>query len=241
MLIAAFSDVHGNLPALEAILEDIERQDPDLVICGGDLVGYGAFPNQTVDLIAGRFIPTVMGNYDDAVGNGRTSCGCGHPDDRSRAVGEASLAWTKDCLTGFNRDFLRELPKELRFGRAGKSLVLVHGSPARLNEYVIEDVPEPYAVKLLQLASSDILAFGHTHLAYHRRVQGAHLVNLGSVGWPKDGDSRTGYALIELAEDIRVEFRRVAYDVEKAARGIIEVGLPAELADLIKNGRPWAD
>ncbi len=240
MLIAAFSDVHANLPALEAVLEDIGRHDVDLTICGGDLVGYGAFPNEVVDLIALRFIPTVMGNFDDGAASGRPSCGCDYPDDRSLEIGEAALAWTTDRLTGVNRSFLRDLPKELRFGRAGKSLVLVHGSPARLNEYVTQDVSEQRAGELLNLACSDVLALGHTHLPYHRRIQGAHLVNLGSAGWPKDGDSRAAYALVELGEEVRVEFRRVDYDLEKSARAIIEAGLPPELAEMIKYARSWA-
>lgn len=241
MLIAAFSDVHANLPALEAVLEDISRHDPDLVICGGDLVGYGAFPNEVTDLIARRYIPTVMGNYDDGVANRRVVCGCEYPNDQARVIGEASLEWSGNCLTEVNRGFLRELPKELRFGRDGKSLVLVHGSPARLNEYVTEDISEQRLGELFRLASCDVLVLGHTHRPFYRPAPEAHLVNLGSLGWPKDGDPRAVYALIELGAQPKVEFRRVAYDVDRAAKAIIEAGLPKELAELIKKGKAWAN
>ena len=109
MQIAVFSDVHGNLPALEAVLADIARQAPDAVYCLGDLVGYAPFPNEVIERVRAEQIPTIMGNYDDGVGYDRDECGCAYREERERQLGDQSLAWTKAHVTADNKAFLRSL------------------------------------------------------------------------------------------------------------------------------------
>ena len=139
MRIAAFSDIHGNLHALQAVLADIDQQNVDRLFCLGDLVGYGAYPNEVIELIRARDIPTIMGNYDDGVGFDRDECGCAYTDPEMRRLGDLSLAWTKEHVTPENKAFLRSLLPNIRLNVDGKRLQLVHGSPRRINEYLYED------------------------------------------------------------------------------------------------------
>lgn len=111
--VAVFADVHGNLPALEAVLKDIRLRRPDYIMCAGDLVGYGPFPGQVVDLIAGQNLLTVQGNYDDAVANFRLVCGCDYKSDRAREVGEHSIFFAKENTSDDQKAYLASLPRQL--------------------------------------------------------------------------------------------------------------------------------
>lgn len=111
--VAAFADVHGNLPALEAVLKDIRLKCPDYILCAGDLVGYGPFPGQVVDLIAGQDMLTVQGNYDDAVANFRLVCGCDYKNERAREVGEHSILFAKENTSDNQKAYLASLPRQL--------------------------------------------------------------------------------------------------------------------------------
>ena len=137
--IAIFSDLHGNSAATEAVLGPIETERPDAVYCLGDLVGYGACPNETIGLIRERDIPTIMGNYDDGVGFDRNDCGCWYKDKDEEARGQQSLRWTRSVTTDENKAYLRTLPPEIRFEAGGSRFRLVHGSPRRMNEYLFAD------------------------------------------------------------------------------------------------------
>src|SRR4029079_8764590 len=133
MSIAIISDIHGNLPALEAVLKDIARRRPTAVYCLGDLVGYGAFPNEVVSRIRAENIPTIMGNYDDGVGYDRDDCGCAYRDPDEKARGQESLMWTRTQTTTDNKTFLRSLNPDIRLTEGDKRILLVHGSPRRMN------------------------------------------------------------------------------------------------------------
>lgn len=141
MRLAIFSDVHGNAPALEAVLADISGQSCDALYCLGDLVGYGPFPNEVTERIRREHIPTVMGNYDDGVGFDRDDCGYAYRDPDEKARGDQSLAWTRGQVTAEHKAFLRNLHHEIRFETEGRRVLLVHGSPRRINEYLFEDRP----------------------------------------------------------------------------------------------------
>jgi putative phosphoesterase len=236
MKYAIFSDVHGNLPALEAVLSDIEGQGVDKILHCGDLVGYGPFPNEVANLIKSRGIAGVMGNYDDGVGFERDDCGCAYRDEEQRLLGQRSIDWTKAHVTRENKEFLRTLPRELRFSQGAFEILLTHGSPRRINEYLYEDRPLKTFNRLLQAGGCNLLVCGHTHLPYHKVVDDKHVVNVGSLGKPKDSDPRAAYALLTLVEGLGVEFRRVAYDVERMAGAIEASELPHEYARMIRRG-----
>ena len=238
MQIAVLSDVHGNVHALEAVLADIDAKGVDRVYCLGDLVGYGAFPNEVIALVRERGIPTVMGNYDEGVGFDKDECGCAYTDPEMRRLGDLSLMWSRERVTPENKAFLRGLHPQIRFEMAGKRFLLVHGSPRKINEYLYENRPDSSFERLALASEADVLVYGHTHLPYTKTIGGVLFVNDGSTGKPKDGDVRACYAVLDVGADgAEVSFRRVAYDVVAAALAVREGGLPAHFADLLETAR----
>ncbi|KUO77399.1 MAG: serine/threonine protein phosphatase [Desulfosporosinus sp. BRH_c37] len=237
MKVAIISDIHANVIALKAVLKDIEEQQVDSIYCVGDLVGYAPFPNEVIDLIKEKNIPTVMGNYDDGIAYQRFICGCDYKDAEAEALGYQSIAWTKRHTSEESKEFLRNLPKEIQVNIAGKRLLLVHGSPNRLNEYVTEEISEDYASELITLAGTDILICGHTHLPFTMVLKDKLLINVGSVGKPKHGDPHALYALISVERDVKVDFRKVPYDYEAMAMAIEASELPNEFAQIIRTGK----
>jgi putative phosphoesterase len=239
MRIGIISDIHGNLPALEVVLRDIKARRLDAVYCLGDLVGYAPFPNEVIERIRAEGVPTIVGNYDDGVGFDRDECGCAYRDPIERQLGDQSFAWTKAYVTAENKAFLRTLVKEIRFEGDGKRLLLVHGSPRKINEYLFEDRPVSSFQRLAASSDADIIVFGHTHRPYTKLVDGVLFVNAGSVGKPKDGDWRACYALIEPTAVQPVTFVRLEYDVSTVAAAIRASELPDHFAlDIERGGAP---
>ncbi|HEX2358874.1 MAG TPA: metallophosphoesterase family protein [Solirubrobacterales bacterium] len=230
--VAVITDIHANLPALEAALDHIDALGIDRLYCGGDLVGYAPWPNEVCRLIDERGIPTIYGNYDYAIARDDEDCGCAYRDPVDRALGERSIAWSLEHTDQHSKDFMRELPFDLRFQLAGKRVRLVHGSPRKVNEYLFEDKPAKTFERIAAGADCDVLVFGHTHKPWIQTHGGVLFVNCGSVGKPKDGDSRGGFAILEPgteAVDARIE--RFEYDAEYAATQVAESGLPGEYGD----------
>jgi predicted phosphodiesterase len=256
--LAVSSDVHANLPALEAVLADLDarlgRGEVDAVYCLGDLVGYAPWPNEVVGAIRRRGIPTIAGNYDEGVGLGSDDCGCAYRTDDERARGAESIAFTNAAVTEATRAYLGGLPRHLRLtfqaprrpGAGRLDVLMVHGSPRRTNEYLFEDRPDASFLRLMAEADADVLLFGHTHRPFHRLIPDPearhgrrHAVNTGSVGKPKDGDPRAGYVLLHVEpegeEPVRVEHVRVPYDVERAARAVEASPLPDAFAAMLRE------
>lgn len=237
--IAIFGDLHANSQATEAVLADIEAANLDRVYCLGDLVGYGANPSETIDLVRNRDIPTIMGNYDDGVGFDRDDCGCAYKDDGERERGQRSLIWTRAEVDAERKRWLQSLLPEIRLTEHGQRIRLVHGSPRRVNEYLFEDRDRRSLERIADAADCDVLIFGHTHIPWDRVINGVRFINAGSVGKPKDGDPRAAWLLLELAGDGTVDatLRRVDYDAAAAASAIREAdGLPDHFADDIETG-----
>ncbi|HSJ64658.1 MAG TPA: metallophosphoesterase family protein [Gemmatimonadaceae bacterium] len=246
MRYALISDIHANLPALDAVLDDIAaRGDIDAVHHLGDLVGYAPWPNEVVHRIAERRIAGVSGNYDSTVAHGYKHCGCRSENPRQEELAHESFEWTRRAVTDVSKRLLAALPFRLDLKPAGghstgPTVTLVHATPVNNLVYVTEDRSEAFLARLAQqagLTAGDVLCFGHTHKPWHRVVDGMHFINTGSVGRPKDGDWRAGYVILDAGVGaIRVEFARVEYDVEAAARGIAEAGLPVDFADYLRSG-----
>ena len=237
--IAILSDIHGNSAATKAVLADIDGIAPDVIYCLGDLVGYGACPNKSIDLIRDRAIPTIVGNYDDGVGFDRDDCGCAYKDDGERERGQQSLMWTRSVVTDDRKAWLRSLSPEIRLDVNGVRLRLVHGSPRRINEYLFEDRDPASLARIARGADCDVLLFGHTHVPWSRRIEGVLMVNTGSVGKPKDGDPRAGWVVLTIDGDraVDVAVRRVAYDIPAMASAIrAATGLPDQYAADIETG-----
>jgi putative phosphoesterase len=237
--IAVFGDLHGNSAATAATLAAIDRAAPDAVYCLGDLVGYGACPNETIDLVRERGIPTVMGNYDDGVGFDRDDCGCAYKDAAERERGQRSLFWTRSATTADRKAYLRSLLPEIRFEAGGLRLRLVHGSPRRMNEYLFADRDPRSLERIAAGADCDVLVFGHTHLPWTREIGGVRFVNAGSAGKPKDGDPRAAWVLLTVApgRPVQVETPRESYSVAPMAAAIRAAdGLPDHFARDIETG-----
>jgi putative phosphoesterase len=229
---AVITDIHANLPALEAALYRIEKLGIEHVYCGGDLVGYGPHPNDACRLIETRSIPTIYGNYDYAIGRDLEDCGCAYRDQRDRELGEQSIAWTLANTDERSKAFMSGLPFDLRFELAGKRVRLVHGSPRKVNEYLFEDKPARTFERIAAGADCDVLVFGHTHQPWIHEYGGVLFVNCGSVGKPKDTDSRGSFAVLEgLAGEVSSRIERVAYAVDSVAREVAEAGLPTEYGE----------
>ena len=257
MKIALFSDIHANLPALESCLKSIDEQKPDAVYCLGDLVGYNIWPNEVINEVRRRGIPTIAGNYDQGIGLMSDDCGCAYKTDIEKEMGKISISYTNSIVNAEERQYLRTLSAHIRvefqLNQDKLNLLLVHGSPRRINEYLFEDRDEKSLYRIMQQADADILCFGHTHKPYHRTLNSMeenqnhfrHAINIGSVGKPKDGNPKGCYVLltiqsfsnIQTAESIEVEFIRFDYDVEKAARAVEDSPLPNEYADMLRKGK----
>jgi predicted phosphodiesterase len=245
MRLALISDIHANLPALEAVLSDIGRQRVDATYHLGDLVGYAPWPNEVIALLDEKRITGVAGNYDSTVATDYAHCGCKYEDPQQEALSHVSYDWTRRHVTVETKRRLGELPFRLdvrvRGGHAsGSTVALVHGTPTLNTVYWTEDRSDDFCLKMAGIAglrAGDLLAFGHTHKPWHREVGGIHFINTGSVGRPKDGDWRAGYVVVDMhAGDPRVDFVRVEYDVDRAARAIRESELPDAFAEYLLNG-----
>ena len=246
MKYALISDVHANLPALEAVLEHVSRQrDVIATYHLGDLVGYAPWPNETVALLRGFKVPGVAGNYDSTVGTDYKHCGCRYEDPRQEELSHISYGWTRQHTSTTTKEFLAGLPFRIDLlpngGHvSGPRVVLVHGTPTLNTLYWTEDRSDDFCLKMAGHAGAkpgDVIAFGHTHLPWHREVGGIHFVNTGSVGRPKDGDWRAGYVSLEVGDGaVRADFMRVEYDLERAMRGIRESDLPDDFAEYLRTG-----
>jgi putative phosphoesterase len=229
---AVITDIHANLPALQAALERIDELGIERVYCGGDLVGYGPHPNEVCALIEERAIPTIYGNYDYAIARDLEDCGCAYIDQHDRELGQRSVDWTLANTGQRSKDFMRGLPFDLRFHVGDAGVHLVHGSPRKVNEYLFEDKPASLYERLADAESDRLLAFGHTHKPWVHEYGGVLFVNCGSVGKPKDGDPRGGFAVLTQAPGaVEVTIERVTYDAESVADEVRRAGLPDEFAD----------
>lgn len=240
--LAIFSDVHGNLPALDAVLEDILKSGVEAVYCLGDLVGYGPDPAGVIHRIRSLGIPTIRGNYDDGVGNRRGECGCYHATKQAAEDGAASYAFTDAALDDVDHEWLAALPDEFRLEINGLRALLVHGSPRKINEYLLTDRPDRQLARLADEAQADVVCVGHVHIPYHRVVEASegrlvHYVSSGSVGKPKDGDPRACWIELRIGSERELEYQahRVEYDVESVARRMLYMGLPERLAQALRT------
>jgi predicted phosphodiesterase len=250
--LALLSDVHANLPALEAVFADLDaRSDVDAIYHLGDLVGYAPWPNEVVALLAERGVAGVAGNYDSTVATAYKHCGCRYEDTRQEELSHISYGWTLEQTSAASKRWLGALPFRLDIRPLGGHLggprvILLHGNSVLNTVYWTEDRPDSFSLQMAQLAGAsagDVIAFGHTHKPWCKEIGGIHFVNTGSVGRPKDGDPRAGYVLLEVRADkgVQVEFVRVAYDVERACQAIMQSSLPDEFAEYLRSGGKQLD
>jgi predicted phosphodiesterase len=244
MRIALISDIHANLPALEAVLADIGRREVAATYHLGDLVGYSSQPNEVVMRLHEERIEGVAGNYDSTVAHGYDHCGCRSESPRQEELAHVSFEWTRANTSPEAKRVMASLPFRLdlrpRGGHApGPTIALVHATPTNNLVYVTEDRSDAFLSKMAAtagLGAGDTLCFGHTHKPWQREVDGIRFINTGSVGRPKDGDWRAGYVLLDVTESVNAEFVRVDYDIDQTVAGLRTAGLPGEFASFLKTG-----
>lgn len=240
--VGVFSDIHGNYHALMAVLKQLEDMDVDALICCGDVVGYGARPNECVEELRKREIPTIAGNHDHAallltdITN-------------FNEIAKTAVLWTKKVLTEENLDYLRELPLTLR--DTANNVFYVHSSPREPGEWhYILTMGE--ARTNFNYFNEQICFIGHSHqpfiiendegnLACPTRPEVElkdgcrYLINVGSVGQPRDHNPKPCFVIVDF-EKKTLEIKRCDYDLEAAQKAIHAAGLPRELAERLAHG-----
>ncbi|MDG7011291.1 MAG: metallophosphoesterase family protein [Nitrososphaerota archaeon] len=226
MKIAVISDVHANLEALRSVLGEIDAEE---IFCLGDLVDYGAQPNEAIQMVRASGAKCLLGNHDWAALTGDTSMFNARP-------AMASI-WTRKALTRESADYLRSLPPELKT-EPGVGAYFTHGSPDdRLWEYVEPRTHSDLFPHYLDKLKVRLVGLGHTHLPYVWSEGGRTVFNPGSVGQPRDGDPRAAFATLTIeAGACRVEVKRVEYDVGSASKKILDAGLPRSFAERLHSG-----
>ncbi|MEP7071782.1 MAG: metallophosphoesterase family protein [Verrucomicrobiota bacterium] len=240
MRFAIFSDVHANLEALEAVLDDARASHCTHFVCLGDLVGYNANPRECVAIVRELDCPTVKGNHDEQASLLESSTDFNE-------MAEHAMQWTRGQLSTDDRDWLRGL----RFERQVRDFTIVHATldtPSHWG-YVFNDLD---AIASFTYQHTTICFFGHTHVqgafvradrvqrlkaeTIHVEFAKKYFINAGSVGQPRDGDWRAAYCIFHADENL-IEQRRVRYDVETTRRKVIAAKLPGPLADRLLVGR----
>jgi len=226
--IAVLSDIHSNYDALQAVLSAVGTYDA--LVCVGDLVGYGAQPNEVVsEMRSLKPEAIVMGNHDYAVSTGDTSGFVHH------AV--QAVEWTRKEITPENLEYISSLRSKAMLTANGVTIALVHGSPRDpLNEYIYPGTPDFILKSLFDESQQRVLLLGHTHVPFSQGFNSNLIGNPGSVGQPRDEDPRASFAILELSAGIKFQIHRVDYDIDAAASKITIRGLPRILADRLYVG-----
>jgi len=238
--IAAFGGVYNNHLALEAVLRDIARRAPEHAWCLGDLGGFGPSPEKSAALMRASALPMLQGNYDHSIGYGLDDCGCGYTDPSDNRFAQLSYDYTNANVSDATREWLRSLPLQARLVVDGRRVLLCHGSPRQVNEFLWDSrCSDAFLEWLCAAHECDVLLVTHTGLHWHRALpNGRHVVNVGAIGRPAH-DGRTNVWYAELTFDagrVAVGFRPVEYDHEALAREMEAERLPAEFVETIRTG-----
>ena len=236
--VALVSDVHANLPALEAVLGHARDKDVEAIWNAGDTVGYGAFPNEVLELLRREHAKSILGNYDGKVLRFPTR----ERKWRKKKPAQKFLAfqWAHHALAEENLAYLGTLPDQIVLSASGSQVLITHGSPAAPNEHLSPETPRRRLRELASVAEADVVVCGHSHRPFARRIDDVLFVNPGSVGRPDDGDPRASYAVADFTgsgtQELEVRHHRVSYDTDGAAAALRERGLPEAFAQMAIRG-----
>jgi putative phosphoesterase len=238
MKICILGDIHGNIEALKVAYDAALSQKVEKIYHLGDLGGYAPFVNEVVDFLIEHKIEGVQGNYDDAVANDKEHCGCKYEDPIQAEMATQSFEWTKRHATEKSKNYMKSLPFEIAFSVHGKRVKIFHATPIKNNLYWHRDRDEDFFLHMARKADANIMIYGHTHIPYRKNIGNKVFINAGSVGKPKDEDTRACVCIIDITPDnVNTEFLRIPYDVEKAASAIIENGLSSYFAEKLRTGK----
>lgn len=221
------SDVHSNMSALREVRDRTSEINIAGIICAGDIVGYNASPNQVVQYLRKHSTIAVKGNHDEAV--------LTETPTEFNITAKRATDWTRRELSEDNEHYLRELPLEVNYGLDRLNIYMCHGSPTdNLRQYVYEDDITEKRISQWFPKAPDVIILGHTHRQFMKYVGETLILNPGSVGQPRDGDSRAAYAILNTATN-SVELCRAEYDIDKTAKKVNAV-LPRKISDRLYSG-----
>jgi diadenosine tetraphosphatase ApaH/serine/threonine PP2A family protein phosphatase len=237
--IAVLGGVYSNWLALEAVLADARRRGADRIFCLGDLGAFGPHPERVWPLLVEAGVETIQGNYEESLSSGAGDCNCGYTDPRDDHFARIAYQYTASHTSPAFKEWMGTLPRERRLDLGGWRVLLCHGSPRRINEFLWETTTSSaFLERLLDKHEADVILCTHTGLPWHRVLPGdRHVVNVGVIGRPpNDGRSEVVYAMLDAGPPLGVEFVRVAYDHERLAREMRDEGLPEEFVETIRTG-----
>ncbi len=239
MKLALFGGVYSNHLALERVLEDVAQSGADSTWCLGDLGGFGPHPDRAADLLRAAEVGMLRGNYDASIGEGLPDCGCGYTDPLDNRFAQISYDYTLARTSATHRAWMGSRPEQHRLDAGGRRILLCHGSPRRVNEFLWESTcSDAFLEWLCETHGVEVIACTHTGLPWHRELpSGRHVLNVGAIGRPaNDGRTDVCYAMLSVGAEVRVEFRRASYDHEALAREMEAEALPPEFVTTIRTG-----
>lgn len=244
MKIAVFSDVHANLPALEAVLADIADHGADQIYCLGDLVDFAPWNNEVINLLRNLEIPVVMGNHDERIAFDIPLLTLKKHNQEESEARIKAIEHTRRTILKENKDYLSRLPAELRLNFSLNNepfnILLVHASPRSNDEYIYEDHDQTDLGQMFDSANADLIVGGHTHLSYIRSMnfegKNRTVVNCGSVGRTKEGDKLACYLMISMdGGQVNYELRKIAYNIQETIAAIQQSEIPDFYADFLSK------
>jgi predicted phosphodiesterase len=238
--LAFLGGIYSNYWALRAALDDIARRGADATFFLGDLGAFGPHPNRVPELLIEKGIRGIQGNYEESLSSRAADCHCGYTDPRDNHYAQISYDYTFANTADAFKDWMGTLPRQIRFVAGNRRVLLVHGSPRRINEFLWQSTsPEPFLDKLCREHETDLIVCTHTGLHWHRALSGnRHVINAGVIGRPaNDGRANVWYTLVEVdGDEVRVDFVPLLYDHLRLAAEMREERLPEEFVQTIVSG-----
>lgn len=238
--IALFGGIYSNHLALQAAIEDARKRGVDQIYCLGDFGGFGPSPNRSLEILRNNPIRCIQGNYDNSIGNELNDCQCGYTDPRDNHFAQISYEYTFENTDKCHREWMKKLPGELRFDLGPYRMLLCHGSPRKMNEFLWESTTSTqFLSHLAEQHKTDLILTTHTGIKWHRELPGdKHLINVGVLGRAEnDGATNVWYTLLEIDDGkLQVEFVSVRYDHQKLAQEMRQEKLPEEFVETILSG-----
>lgn len=237
--VALIGGVYSNYLALQKSIDDARRRGVDGIYCLGDLGAFGPHPDRVFPILKKYNISVVQGNYDNSIGNGKDDCQCGYTDPRDNHFAKISYDYTFANTSDENKQWMANLPSEIRFTMGKYRVLLCHGSPRQMNEFLWESTsPTHFLEKLCDDFECDILCATHSGIHWQRRLSNdRHFANVGVIGRPEnDGQTHVGYMLLEVKEKPEFSYIPIEYDHRRLAREMKAESLPTEFIDTVLSG-----
>ncbi len=237
--IALIGGIYSNYHALVATLDDIGRRSPDATWFLGDLGAFGPHPDRVPELLIERGIPGIQGNYEESLSSGATDCNCGYTDPRDNEYAQLSYDYTAANTSDDLKRWMGTLPKNIRFDAGGLRVLLSHGSPRKINEFLWRSTsPDAFLHRLCDEHQADVIVCTHSGLHWHKELTPRrHVINAGVIGRPaNDGRTNVWYTMLTIGSIVSVEFVPIEYDHAALAREMRSEHLPDEFIETIETG-----